>query len=247
MDSIDKIVDDLVRKLKAIMDAAVNYNEKDGGKRNSQAAHAATNNWNSAKELHLGANSTVPNKLKEQYDYTKYWEDKFNNVWGGHENTYAGYCHGQAKNFYYDAIRACKSLGETITSVNSAMVLQFTSPQGRPGENNIFEAEVEITSGYSRTTSVEAELHTKISAEAKASADYLAASVESSVGSEIAASIRGSAQISNSQEKTEKIKITLNLETPAYVYQTCFNAIMADGTTIKGWGTGYIVSSVSII
>merc|ERR1712232_205348 len=82
-DSVDKIVDDLVRKLKAILDGANNWNEKDGGRRNELAVEAAKNNWTDARELQLQSNSPIPNKLKELYEHTKYWEDKFNNVWGG--------------------------------------------------------------------------------------------------------------------------------------------------------------------
>lgn len=242
MDSIDKIVDDLVRKLKGIMDGANNWNNKDGGKRNKLAADAATNNWNDGRELMLQPNSTIPNKLMELYDHVKYWEDKYNNVWGGHDNGYAGWCHGQAKEFYFAAITQCRRLGMEITKVNTDMVAIFQSLHARPGGDDSYKLEVELKSGYARENSVEAELHTKITAEAKASATYLAASVEATVGAEVSSSIKASSSISNTGERKEVYTINLNLRLPVFVYQTSFSAIMADGTTIKGWGAGYIVS-----
>merc|ERR1712021_54136 len=222
------------------------WNSKDGGKRNKLAEQAANNNWTDANELEQLPNSAIPNKLKELYDHAKHWEDKFNNVWGGHDNTYAGYCHGQAKAFYHAAIIACKALGELITTVNTDVVSIFSNLHRRPGGDDTYELKANIKSGYARTDKVEAELHTKITAEAKASATNLATTVEGSVGSEVSASIKASASISNTAERSQETTIHLNLREPVYVYQTSYSAIMADGTTIKGWGAGYIISNKPI-
>ncbi len=243
-DPIDEIVDDVVSKLKSIMDAANRFYKKEPTRRNEQAVQAASNNWNSARELKLQPNSTIPNKFMEKYEHTKKWEKQFND-WGGHNNTYAAYCHGQAKEIYFEALQKLKDLGETISTVTTNMVSKFQSIDPRPGSSS-YEHVVEIKSGYARTTTLEKELHTKIVAEAKASANFFASSVEASLGTEVASAIKGSSSIINSQERSEKVTITLNLEEPVYVYQTSFAAVMADGTTLNAWGTGYIISSKPI-
>lgn len=214
--------------------------------RNKLAVKASTDNWTNARELSLlPNNSTVPDKLNELYEQAKKLEDKFNNELGEAIHTLAGWCHGEAKEFYYKAILQCKKMGLLITRVNISMVSRFTNTHARPGENS-FNTDVVTKSGYARTTLVEAELHTKISAEAKASATNLATTVEGSIGAEVAASIKGSSTITNSAERTTTDKINLSLCSPVYVYQTNFAALMADGTTISGWGTGHIVSPVPI-
>lgn len=184
--------------------------------------------------------------MNELYEHTKYWENKFNNVWGGHDNTYAGWVHGQAKEAYFSAMIALRKLGMEITSMSTNMVPIFQNLHGRPDAGNSYELEVNIKSGYARETKLDAELHTKFYAEVKASGKAFAADVEGTVGSEVSASIRASSTVSNTAEKSEKVSIKLNLSKPVYVYQISFSAVMADGTTIKGWGAGYVVSELPI-
>mmetsp|Transcript_19166 Transcript_19166/g.27724 ORF Transcript_19166/g.27724 Transcript_19166/m.27724 type:complete len:170 (+) Transcript_19166:397-906(+) len=117
MDSVDRIVDHVIRRLQGVKDGAQHWNDNESTRRNMLALQASNNNLNEAREIKMLANSQIPNKLQERYNHCKYWENQFNEGWGGHDNTYAGWCHKEAKDAYYDAILECKALGETVTRV----------------------------------------------------------------------------------------------------------------------------------
>jgi len=239
--SVDKVLEILIKRLQTLKNDANSYYSKHGGRRNELALEASTNNLQDANELRTLSNSKVPNRLNALYKHTKEQEHQFNKVWGGDDNTYAGYCHGQAKKAYYHAILQCKALGETITNTNAKMVAIFQNLASIPGANQ-FEKEVSVKSGYARTTKVESELHTKIAAQVDASMNKLVARVRATVSAEIRAALKGSVAIQNTAERTDRQRITLDLTSPVYVYQVQYSSVMADGSTLASWGAGWIVS-----
>lgn len=242
--TVANVLDILIAKLQTLEDDASSYYKKDGSRRNWLARQASTNNLEDAKEMRKLSNSKVPNKLDDRYEHTKWQENQFNNVWGGDENTYAGYCHGQAKKAYFHAILQCKALGKIITNTNVKMVSVFKNLHSLPG--NKFEKEVYVKSGYSRSTKVESELHTTVAAQASASMNNFVAKVRASASVEVKAALMGSIAIQNTAERTTRQKITLDLTSPVYIYQTQYSSVLADGSILDCWGAGWIISKKPI-
>ena len=107
---------------------------------------------------------------------------------------------------------------------------------------NRFEKEVYVKSGYARSTKVESALHTKVAAQVDASMNKLVAKVRATVSGEVLASLKNSVAIQNTAERWVRQRITLDLTSPVFVYQVQYSSVMADGSTLASWGTGWIVS-----
>lgn len=241
-DPVEAVVDDLVRHLKTVKDGADGWYKKERTRRNELAKQAANNNYNDGKELRLLDSSAVPGKLKEKYDHTKKWEHKFNNEWGGWDNEYAGYCHGQAKDFYYNAMIALKKQGLTVSKSSANLVSIFSNIKGLPNKGQT-RIKIKKKSGYQRDKSVSGELHTKVAASCSTAADTMIAKSSAKFSAEIQASIRGNMAISNTAEKTEEVEIEVDFSGPFYIYQQLFQNVLGNGQTLNCWGSGGIIIS----
>merc|ERR1711872_1034554 len=125
----------------------------------------------------------------------------------------------------------CNKLGKKINNVYPKMVAIFQNLHPRPGQSH-YKLVVSIKSGYSRTTNVESELHTRIAARVKASMNKFVAKVSASLETEVKASLKSSVAIQNTREKFAKQTLYLDLTKPVYVYQVQYSSVMADGTTL---------------
>merc|ERR1711872_315518 len=90
---VDKVIDKLIHTLNKVRSDAILNVRRGNTKRNKLALEAATNNWNEARELKMLPQSAIPNRLKNRYDHTKWWEHRFRKEIGGHDHLYAAECH----------------------------------------------------------------------------------------------------------------------------------------------------------
>ena len=182
-------------------------------------------------------NTQVLSQLYGFHGHTAHWARKFRD-WGGHDNGYAEYCHGRARDLSWKAYLEVKKLHETLISGDMQLKQVFVLQPLTAGCTTGFNIEYE--SGYESTKKVEASLHTKIVTQAGASSlKFLA---QASVSSEIASTIKSSASFFNSL----KIKKTYYLQmkdcsTGVYVYQTQFNNKLGDDSTVSVLGAGIMI------
>lgn len=249
---VSNILDNMIAELERIFHGAKNHKEETNSRRNRLAFEAANNNLNDARGVRHLRNSEVVDRLRALFEHTKYWEHRFIHYWGAQwwvpyaefNNAYAGWCHGEAKKYYNEALLAVQELRNKFISGKMQMVpkLQITDGGKNTGE---FELEVQILSGYTREEKVSTELHSKIAAEASGTAaQYLA---NASVSAEVRGQILSSSSIVNKAEYTEKVKIKVSLSEPIYIYQTKFSVTLGDDSTFSAWGSGWIISSKPLV
>lgn len=245
------IIDNLIEQLRPIKAGADEWYSKHWTSRNRLASQAANGNYDRAVELlQLETSAAVSKRLQELYELSKKWENQFNNVWGGHRNTYAGWCHGEAKKYYHDAITTMKMLGLRVTGSSGNFVPLYSNrglAAGRSEKLNAVRINLQKKVGYESNKAVSSELHSAITIASKAVYNELAASVEGSVEASVASNIKNSFSIQNTAEESRSSEYYLDLSTPFYIYQEKFTHFLGDGSTLSIWNTNIIVSPTPLI
>ena len=166
--------------------------------------------------------SEIVSKLKNNYEFAKKWEGKYEdwaNGWGGHyRNEYAMLCHRAAKKSFFNAYLEAKKLAASCENSRLTWVLIFSNQGGSSGSKT-----VTTVVGEKAEKTVSSQLSRSITASVSGPIAALTAGLEASVASEIANSFTASSHRSH----TDTLKI--NLDKPAYVYQMVANVETGTG------------------
>lgn len=123
-------------------------------------------------------------------------------------------------------------------------LMQLLSIEG--GSAGTIARKIKIHKGYKKSMTVDDELFNEVQTSIKTSVDYKVSKIEASIGTKHAHTLKNNTVIENSEKSTEEVKIVVNLEKEAYIYQMVHDVEITNGSTHRFFSGTYFQTSKPI-